>query len=62
MAVCILMNHPFEREIDIENLRTEELSQKDLKTMKAFRKVKSDNYGYLILADHLLKKYREGNL
>ncbi len=32
--------------------------QKDLLTMKAFRKARSDDYGYLVLADRLLREYR----
>ncbi len=32
MAACILMDHPFEKELDIEKFRTEELTQEDLKS------------------------------
>ena len=58
MAACILMDHPFEKELDIERFRTEELTQEDLKVMKDFRKERTDGYGYLVLADCLLRKFR----
>ncbi len=58
MATCLLTGAPFENNVDLNGLKTENLSQEDLKTMKAFRKLKSGEYGYLVLADRLLRKYR----
>lgn len=58
MAACILTETPFEKSLDMDSLRTENLTQKDLLTMKAFRKTRSDGYGYLVLADRLLREYR----
>ena len=40
------------------DIRSEALSQADLKTMKNFKKIRTDGYGYLILADKLLSEYR----
>jgi len=59
MATCLLTGKPFEKNVDLDSLKTENLTQEDLKTMKAFRKFKSDEYGYLVLADRLLSKYKE---
>lgn len=59
MAACLLLEKPFEKNIDMESLRTENLTQKDLLTMKTFRKTRSHEYGYLVLADRLLKEYRQ---
>lgn len=53
-----LLETPFVKSLDMDSLRAENLSQKDLLTMKAFRKTRSDNYGYLVLADRLLREYR----
>lgn len=58
MAACLLTETPFVKSLDMDSLRAENLSQKDLLTMKAFRKTRSDNYGYLVLADRLLREYR----
>ncbi len=58
MAACLLTETPFEKIVDVEGLRKENLTQKDLLTMKAFRKARSDDYGYLVLADRLLSEYR----
>lgn len=58
MASCLLTGEPFERAVDLESLKTEDLSQNDLKTMKALRKLRSNAYGYLVLADHILSQYR----
>ncbi len=58
MAACLLTETPFEKIVDVEGLRKENLTQKDLLTMKAFRKARSDDYGYLVLADRLLREYR----
>ena len=58
MAACLLTDTPFEKTFDKESLREENLTQKDLLTMKTFRKTRSDDYGYLVLADRLLKEYR----
>lgn len=58
MAACLLTETPFEKNLDMDSLRAENLTQKDLLTMKAFRKTRSDNYGYLVLADRLLREYR----
>lgn len=59
MAACLLTEKPFEKNADLDTLKSEKLMQEDLKTMKAFRKLKTGEYGYLILADRLLCKYRE---
>ena len=59
MAACILTGTSFEKNIDAEKLRSETLTQKDLLTMKSFRKARTDGYGYLILADRLLSSFRE---
>lgn len=61
MATCLLTGKPFEKNVDLDSLKTENLTQEDLKTMKAFRKFKSDEYGYLVLADRLLREYRAEN-
>lgn len=58
MAACLLTETPFVKSLDMDSLRAENLSQKDLLTMKAFRKTRSDDYGYLVLADRLLREYR----
>lgn len=58
MAACLLTDTPFEKILDMDSLRHENLTQKDLLTMKAFRKTRSNGYGYLVLADRLLKDYR----
>lgn len=58
MAACLLMNHPFEKNIDAETLRFENLTRPELMPMKSFRKRRTDGYGYLILADRLLQKYQ----
>ena len=58
MAACLLTDHPFERNVDMDALRTERLTQKDLLSMKAFRRIPSHGYGYLVLADRLLRDYR----
>ena len=59
MAACLLTGQTFDKEADLIGLKSENLTQKDLLTMKAFRKTRSDGYGYLVLADRLLKEYRE---
>ena len=59
MATCLLTGEPFNRNADLDALKSEQLTQDDLKTMKAFRKLKTDEYGYLVLSDRLLRKYRE---
>lgn len=59
MAACLLTGSPFDRSVDLEALRADNLTQYDLKTMKAFRKMKTGGYGYLVLADRLLRKYRK---
>ena len=58
MAACLLTDHPFERNLDMDALRTERLTQKDLLSMKALRRIPSNGYGYLVLADRLLRDYR----
>ena len=58
MAACLLTDHPFERNMDMEVLRTERLTQKDLLSMKALRRIPAKGYAYLILADRLLRDYR----
>ena len=59
MAACLLTGEQFIRVFDIETLRKEALFQKDLLTMKSIRKARTDDFGYLVLADRLLSKYRE---
>lgn len=59
MASCLLTGEPFVRDFDIETLRTESLTQKDLLTMKSIRKARTNDFGYLVLADRLLGRYRE---
>ena len=61
MAACLLTGSPFEKKIDAEKLRSENLTQKDLLTMKSFRKARTDGYGYLVLADRLLSLFRKKN-
>lgn len=51
-------NHIFDRNTILDALKSEQLIQDDLKTMKAFRKLKTNEYGYLVLSDRLLSKYR----
>ena len=58
MAACLLTGEPFDRSANLEELKSELLTQDDLKTMKAFRKLRSDGYGYLVMADRLLARYR----
>lgn len=58
MAACLLTETAFEKNFDMKSLRTENLTQKDILSMKAFRKTRSDDYGYLVLADRLLREYR----
>lgn len=58
MAACLLTKTSFEKHFDIESLKAENLTQKDLLTMKAFRKTRIEDYGYLVLADRLLRDYR----
>ncbi len=58
--LCLLTGVPFDRNADLEGLRSESLTQDDLKTMKAFRKLRTGDYGYLVLADRLLQEYRKG--
>lgn len=55
----MISREPFDRSTDLEALRSETLTQEDLKTMKSFRKLKTDGYGYLVLADRLLHDYRK---
>ena len=55
MATCLLTGRQFERNVDLEGLKSDNLTQEDLKTMKAFRKLKTGSYGYLVLADRLLR-------
>ena len=59
MASCLLTGVPFDRSVNLDELRQETLTQDDLKTMKAFRKLRTDGYGYLVMADQLLKDYRK---
>ncbi len=58
LSACILTGHVFERPSDPEGLKKENLSQDDLKNMKAFRKIRDYGYAYLVLADRLLAEYR----
>lgn len=60
MAARLLTGVPFDRNADLEGLKSESLTQDDLKTMKAFRKLRTGDYGYLVLADRLLQEYRKG--
>ena len=59
LAACLLTGTPFERVIDYENFKNETLTQEDLMTMKAFRKLKTTAYTYLVMADRLLSDYRK---
>ena len=59
-AACLLTGVTFDRSSDLESLKSESLTQEDMKTMKAFRKLKTGEYGYLVLADQLLQIYRKG--
>lgn len=59
-AACLLTGMPFDRKANLDSLKSEPLTQEDLKTMKALRKLKTGDYGYLVLADHLLRGYRMG--
>lgn len=59
MASCLLTGKPYIRDFDIEELRKETLTQKDLLTMKSIRKARTDDFGYLVLADKLLGEYRQ---
>ncbi|MBO5568085.1 MAG: nucleotidyl transferase AbiEii/AbiGii toxin family protein [Clostridia bacterium] len=61
MAACLLTRVPFDRNADLEGLKTESLTQEDLKTMRAFRKLRTGDYGYLVLADRLLQEYRNSD-
>ena len=58
LAACLLTGQPFLRAADQETVRTEPLTQADLKTMKALRKIRGDGYIYLVLADKALQEYR----
>ena len=59
MASCLLTGVPFDRNADLVGLKSESLTQEDLKTMKAFRKLRTGDYGSLVLADRLLQEYRK---
>lgn len=59
MAACLLTGSPFDRDADLESLKSESLTQDDLNTMRAFRKLRSGGYGHLVLADRLLSEYRK---
>ena len=61
MATCLLTGEPFVKNIDLNSLKAEILTQQDLKTMKSFRKLRTEEYGYLVLADRLLREYRAEN-
>ena len=58
LAACLLTGSALEREPDMDSLRHEKLTQTDLQTMKYFRKLRTDAYGYLVLADRMLRDYR----
>ena len=58
LAACLLTGQPFSAVDDPEPLRTEALSQEDLKAMKAMKKLRTDGYSYLVKADRLLSEYR----
>ena len=60
MASCLLTGESFVRDFDIEALRTDALTQEDLLTMKSIRKARTDDFGYLVLADRILSQYRLG--
>ena len=59
MASCLLTGASFKRSFNLEGLKQETLTQDDLKTMKAFRKLRTDGYDYLVMADRLLRDYRK---
>ena len=58
LATCLLTGATFDKNAELEALKIENLTQEDLKTMKSLRKLKTDSYGYLVLADQLLSQYR----
>ena len=61
MAASLLTGVPFEKHFNSEELRSEDLTQADLQTMRSIRKARTDGYGYLVLADRLLSTYRGRN-
>ena len=58
MAACLLSGHPFEAPTEVGALHKENIVQEDLKSMKSFRKQRTDGYAYLVLADRLLTEIR----
>ena len=58
LAASILTNTPFEIITNIEDYKSEKLTQPDILMMKSFRKIDLTGFGYLIKADRLLKEYR----
>ena len=48
----------FEAPTEVGALHKENIVQEDLKSMKSFRKQRTDGYAYLVLADRLLTEIR----
>lgn len=59
MAACLLTGEQYEWYMDRAALKQKALTQPDLIQMKGFRKVDPSGYAYLVLADRLLKNYRQ---
>ena len=58
MAASLLTGQPFQKDIDIDSFKDENLTQPELMVMSSFRKRRSNAYGHLVLADRLLREYR----
>lgn len=58
MAACLLTGHSPERGIEYAQYKNEKLTQQETMELKAFRKINSDSYGLLVLADRMLQEYR----
>jgi len=59
LAACLITNQPFTSVEDAELLRSEALTQEDLKTMKTMKKLRTNSYAYLVKSDRLLGEYRK---
>ncbi|MBQ8984123.1 MAG: nucleotidyl transferase AbiEii/AbiGii toxin family protein [Lachnospiraceae bacterium] len=57
MAACLLTDHVYERNFDVDDLVKETLFQNDLKVLKYLKKVNPEGYAYVIMADRLLADY-----
>ena len=58
MAACLMTGSPFDKSVEIGSLHDVDLTQEDIRHMKMFRKLRTDGYEYLVLADRLLAEYR----